>query len=74
MRSGAMADGDDPLFIQIKEAGPLVLVTYLGRSTYPNHGQRVVVGQHLMQAASDIFLGWMHGRESAIFTCASYAT
>ena len=56
-----MAAGDDPLFIQIKEAGPSVLETYLGKSTYPNHGQRVVVGQHLMQAASDIFLGWMHG-------------
>ena len=57
-----MAAGDDPLFIQIKEAGPSVLETYLGRSTYPNHGQRVVVGQHLMQAASDIFLGWTHGQ------------
>jgi uncharacterized protein (DUF2252 family) len=57
-----MAAEDDPLFIQIKEAGPSVLETYLGRSTYPNHGQRVVVGQHLMQAASDIFLGWTHGQ------------
>jgi uncharacterized protein (DUF2252 family) len=56
-----MAAGDDPLFIQIKEAGSSVLETHLGRSTYPNHGQRVVVGQHLMQAASDIFLGWTHG-------------
>lgn len=56
-----MAAGDDPLFIQIKEAGASVLETYLGKSTYPNHGQRVVVGQHLMQAASDIFLGWTHG-------------
>jgi hypothetical protein len=55
-----MAAEDDPLFIQIKEAGPSVLETYLGRSAYPNHGQRVVVGQHLMQAASDIFLGWTH--------------
>ncbi len=57
-----MAAEDDPLFIQIKEAGPSVLETYLGKSTYPNHGQRVVVGQHLMQAASDIFLGWTHGQ------------
>lgn len=57
-----MAAEDDPLFIQIKEAGPSVLETYLARSTYPNHGQRVVVGQHLMQAASDIFLGWTHGQ------------
>ena len=55
-----MAAEDDPLFIQIKEAGPSVLETYVGRSTYPNHGQRVVVGQHLMQTASDIFLGWTH--------------
>src|SRR5262249_44100748 len=53
-----MAAGDDPLFIQIKEARPSVLETYLGTSTFSNHGQRVVVGQHLMQAASDIFLGW----------------
>ena len=57
-----MAAGDDPLFIQVKEAGPSVLETYLDRSAYPNHGQRVVVGQHLMQAASDIFLGWTHGQ------------
>jgi uncharacterized protein (DUF2252 family) len=56
-----MAAEDDPLFIQIKEAGPSVLETYLGKSTYSNHGQRVVVGQHLIQAASDIFLGWTHG-------------
>jgi hypothetical protein len=57
-----MAAEDDPLFIQIKEAGPSVLETYLGASNYPNHGQRVVVGQHLMQAASDIFLGSTHGQ------------
>jgi uncharacterized protein (DUF2252 family) len=52
------AEGDDPLFMQIKEAGASVLEQYVGASPYPNHGQRVVVGQHLMQAASDIFLGW----------------
>jgi uncharacterized protein (DUF2252 family) len=51
-------EGDDPLFIQIKEAGSSALEQYLGTSPYPNHGQRVVVGQRLMQAASDIFLGW----------------
>jgi uncharacterized protein (DUF2252 family) len=51
-------EGDDPLFIQIKEAGASALETYLGASPYPNHGERVVVGQRLMQAASDIFLGW----------------
>ncbi len=52
------AEGDDPLFIQIKEASASALEAYLGASPYPNHGQRVVVGQRLMQAASDIFLGW----------------
>ena len=52
------AEGDDPLFIQIKEASASALEAYLGASPYPNHGQRVVVGQRMMQAASDIFLGW----------------
>jgi uncharacterized protein (DUF2252 family) len=52
------SEADDPLFIQIKEAGASALEAYLGASPYPNHGQRVVVGQRLMQAASDIFLGW----------------
>ena len=52
------SEGDDPLFMQIKEAQASVLEPYLGASPYPNHGQRVVVGQRLMQAASDIFLGW----------------
>ncbi|HXX78151.1 MAG TPA: DUF2252 domain-containing protein, partial [Ktedonobacteraceae bacterium] len=52
------AEGDDPLFMQLKEAGPSVLERYLGASPYPNHGQRVVVGQRLMQATSDVFLGW----------------
>jgi uncharacterized protein (DUF2252 family) len=52
------SEGDDPLFIQIKEAGTSVLEPYHGASPYPNHGQRVVAGQLLMQAASDIFLGW----------------
>ena len=51
-------DGVDPLFLQAKEAQPSVLADYAGRSKYTNHGQRVVAGQHLMQAASDIFLGW----------------
>jgi uncharacterized protein (DUF2252 family) len=52
-------DGDDPLFLQAKEAGASVLEPYLGRSAYSNHGQRVVEGQRLMQAASDILLGWL---------------
>jgi uncharacterized protein (DUF2252 family) len=53
-------DGDDPLFLQAKEAQPSVLEPHLGKSQYSNCGQRVVEGQRLMQAASDIFLGWVH--------------
>jgi uncharacterized protein (DUF2252 family) len=52
-------DEQDPLFLQIKEAEESVLEEALGPSRYSNHGQRVVVGQRLMQAASDIFLGWV---------------
>ena len=55
-------DLDDPLFLQIKEAGPSVLEPYLGRSRFTHAGHRVVAGQRLMQAASDIFLGWMTGK------------
>lgn len=51
-------DGADPLFLQLKEAQASVLERFLPRSRYRNHGQRVVAGQRLMQAASDIFLGW----------------
>jgi uncharacterized protein (DUF2252 family) len=51
-------DPDDPLFLQIKEAGASVLGPYVGKSKHANHGQRVVTGQRMMQAASDIFLGW----------------
>src|SRR5205807_9239491 len=51
-------DHDDPLFLQVKEAQPSVLEPFLGASTYPHHGERVVAGQKLMQAATDIFLGW----------------
>ena len=53
-------DGNDPLFLQLKEAEESVLEEHLGKSVYKNHGQRVVVGQRMMQAASDIFLGWVH--------------
>ena len=53
---------NDPLFLQIKEAQASVLEQHLGTSAYANHAQRVVCGQHLMQAASDIFLGWTSGR------------
>jgi uncharacterized protein (DUF2252 family) len=52
-------DGDDPLFLQFKEAEASVLEPFLGRSTFGSHGQRVVEGQRLMQAASDIMLGWI---------------
>jgi uncharacterized protein (DUF2252 family) len=51
-------DDDDPLFLQAKEAEASVLEPYVGASRYRNHGQRVVEGQRLMQAAGDIFLGW----------------
>ena len=51
-------DGIEPLFLQAKEAQPSVLAEYCGRSQYNNEGERVVAGQHLMQAQSDIFLGW----------------
>ena len=52
-------DNDDPLFLQAKEAQPSVLERFAGRSRLRQHGERVVVGQRLMQAASDIFLGWL---------------
>ncbi len=52
------ADSDEPLFLQAKEAQPSVLAEYCGHSRYNNQGERVVAGQHLMQAQSDIFLGW----------------
>jgi len=51
-------DGQDPLFLQAKEAQESVLERFVGVSRYANHGQRVVAGQRLMQASSDIFLGW----------------
>ncbi len=57
-----MASDDDPLFLQIKEARASVLEPYAGKSLHPNHGQRVVVGQRIMQAASDVFLGWARGK------------
>jgi uncharacterized protein (DUF2252 family) len=51
-------DEADPLFLQVKEAEASVLSRFVGASKYANQGQRVVAGQRLMQAASDIFLGW----------------
>ena len=53
-------DGQDPLFLQMKEAEASVLEGFLGASEFSNHGERVVAGQRLMQASSDIFLGWLH--------------
>lgn len=52
-------DDQDPLFLQIKEAQSSVLAEYAGKSGYANHGQRVVEGQRLLQAASDTLLGWL---------------
>jgi uncharacterized protein (DUF2252 family) len=52
-------DGDDPLFLQFKEATVSVLERYAGRKAVRNHGQRVVWGQRLMQVDGDIFLGWL---------------
>ena len=54
-------DESDPLILQFKEAGPSVLEPYIGKSAFAHAGHRVVAGQRLMQAASDIFLGWMTG-------------
>ncbi|GAA1523731.1 DUF2252 domain-containing protein [Streptomyces albidochromogenes] len=51
-------DGGDPLFLQAKEAGDSVLTPHLGGTRFATQGERVVAGQRLMQAASDIFLGW----------------
>jgi uncharacterized protein (DUF2252 family) len=55
-------DHNDPLFLQTKEAQASVLERFVGQSTYRHHGQRVVAGQRLMQAATDIFLGWMQAK------------
>ena len=52
-------DSSDPLFLQAKEAPRSVLERFVGASEFSNQGQRVVEGQRLMQAASDIFLGWL---------------
>ena len=52
-------DETDPLFLQLKEAQASVLEPFLGKSTFNHHGQRVVEGQRLTQAASDIMLGWI---------------
>ncbi|HTK76239.1 MAG TPA: DUF2252 domain-containing protein [Gemmataceae bacterium] len=58
-----MADNDDPLFLQVKEARPSVLEGLAGPASWQNNGERVVTGQRLMQSASDIFLGWSESRQ-----------
>lgn len=59
-------DEHDPLFLQIKEAGPSVLAEYLAPSEYEHQGRRVVEGQRLVQATSDIFLGWTTGELAGV--------
>ena len=66
-----MAGDEDPLFLQVKQARPSVLEAYAGKSVYSNHGQRVVAGCHLMQSASDLFLGWTEGQLADTSTSAS---
>ena len=60
-------DQDDPLFLQVKEATRSVLEDHLPRSRYQQPGQRVVEGQRMMQAASDIYLGWTKGHQEGRF-------
>ncbi len=62
-----LAADNDPLFLQVKEARASVLEPYAGKSLHSNHGQRVIIGQHLMQAASDVFLGWTRGKNGRHF-------
>lgn len=61
------ASSGDRLLLQVKEACSSVLEPYAGKCAYPNHGQRVVIGQRVMQAASDLFLGWTQGHEGRHF-------
>jgi uncharacterized protein (DUF2252 family) len=62
-----MSGENDPIFLQVKEASASVLEPYVGASMHPNHGQRVVAGQRLMQSASDLFLGWGTGNNGRHF-------
>jgi uncharacterized protein (DUF2252 family) len=62
-----MADVDDPLFLQVKQALPSVLEGPTGSATRENNGERVVIGQRVMQSASDIFLGWTRGPQGEDF-------
>ena len=71
-------DGKDPLVLQAKEAQASVLEPYLGASEFDNHGERVVRGQRISHAASDIFLSWQRSEgldgRSTTSTCASSGT
>jgi len=58
-----MAGEHDPLLLQFKEALPSVLESYVGKSRYRNHGERIVTGQRVLQSASDVFLGWTQDAE-----------
>jgi uncharacterized protein (DUF2252 family) len=60
-------DGSEPFFLQIKEAMDSVLADHLPASRYEHQGERVVVGQRLMQAASDMFLGWTTGATGTFY-------
>jgi uncharacterized protein (DUF2252 family) len=62
-----MASDNDPLFLQVKEARASVLEPYAGKSLHANHGARVICGQRIMQAASDVFLGWSRGQNGRDF-------
>jgi uncharacterized protein (DUF2252 family) len=62
-----MSASNAPLFLQLKEAVASVLEPYAGKSQYAHHGQRVVMGQRLMQPASDVFLGWVTDENGAQF-------
>ena len=57
--------GDDPLFLQVKQAGPSVYEAHSGPSLHGNHGERVINGKRLVQSATDIFVGWgsLHGKD-----------
>ena len=58
-----MAGEHDPMLLQFKQALSSVLDPYAGKSRYPNHGERVVTGQRMLQSASDVFLGWTRDEE-----------
>jgi uncharacterized protein (DUF2252 family) len=62
-----MAEENDPLLLQVKEANASVLEPYAGKSQFDHKGERIVVGQRLMQSASDMLLGWAIGKEKRHF-------